>query len=615
MSTRGSALVLVILALALLLSLGVPFLMSGKMRSEAARNGFARAEVRTAVDSASQLGLHHAGGSHPSLDPDPLWDAESEWNPKALGPLPMSLSSEWKDSKHVWGIEMSPVQGKISLATASPTLLQNLLHPCYITTDTDYRAVELPVTSTEGFAESGLLFIGGRWIQYAGKTASSFTGVVPALEEETPDDLASTRFWEGFVVLDPRVWNLAFARLQSGKHRPPEFFEDMLSQDITGSGPLAPEDVRLLERLTWLDTGRYGQADFGPAVWLTRLINPNSPDVLHVSDSSGFSMGTLARLEPEQGDPFEMYVMGTSVSGGRLRMSSPIPDDFEPFTTRVYPLMREPVDLNSASSEVLKALVAGLRWRNRPSMPLDQANPPSGNWRRDWVHPSQATRFAERVVRARPLKGPDDLWDRVLGPMAQDNHLSDYEAWAIFLNGLNADSGELRHTTAPFGYRTGDRYLQRVNASVRSRLGARLADQSARELVRAAPPGPALRMFPTQADYDDVARWARGAQGVLSLPWNLGSVGGLHQPRTQMGLRVGIWNPAGRVRPGGMDELTGLMPVPAREADSFGPNTSGKTEHFDWEVSPFGRDLGARGPWTSQLYEWGIIGNDAIYST
>lgn len=613
-SRQGSALVMVIMALALLMSLGLPFLLIGKMRSESALGVLGRAQARVALDAASTFALVHQAKSHPSFDPDPLWDSVDEWDPATVGPLPSALGAEWEGSQQSWGIETESLQGRISLATASPVLLQNLLHPCYITTDVDFRTTELPVTSTDGFPDAGLLFVSSEWLQYGNKTSRAFTELVPAVEDDMPEDLSETRIREGTVVIDPRVWNLVFARLQDGEHRPPEFLSEIFDVDITGSGPLPESDKRVIERHTCLASGRFGQPEFGPGVWLTRPINPEAMNIARVSDSSGFSGGTLARFVPEQGDPFEMYVFASSL-GGVMRMASDLPSDLDPQTTLVYPLMREPVDLNSATPEVLQALVAGLSWRSRPVMPTDEYDPPTGNWYRDWVHPSQARKFAARVVALRPLHGPADLWDRLLEPMRESGGLTHFEAWAIFQNGLDADYAGLRYSTAPFAYRSGDRYLQRVNVALRTRLGSTLADLSAWELVHVAPDGPALRLFHTQEEFDDIARWARGANGVTSIPFNLGQSGGLHLPATAMALRTGAWNPAGIVRPGGLDDDdTWLIPQPARASDVGYLGGYGRTEHFDFEPSPLGRDIGTRGPLESQLFEWGVVGEDQIYS-
>ncbi len=613
---RGSALVVVILALALLLSLGVPFLVAGRLRSESAQESFDAVRAQVAVDSASRFAQAREAASHPSIDPTPWWDRPEEWSPEAAGILPQALGGEWERSKESWGFEAENLQGRVSLASAPPLLLQNLLAPCFLSTDADYRVTELVVTSTDGFAESGLLLIAGQWIEYGGKTSRSFLQVSPAAEENTPDDLGSTRFREGYAVLDPRVMNLAYARLRWGEHRAPDFPADVFELDVLGQGLLPAADRQRLRELSWLSTGQYGSGPWGPATWLTREIDPDNPERAVVADSTGFSSGSVARILPEQGDPIDVLLLASA--SGRLVSTSPLPVDLAPFTTRIAPLLREPVDLNSARPEVISALAMGLRFRQ--FVPWEPDNDESRRFSgegpgKSWVTPRKARDFAARVVAARPLTGPQDLWKRVLLPMEAEGQLSTYEALAIQLNGFQGGSGELLQSTQPFGYRTGDRYLQRVNAAVRSRLGNTLARRSEQQLLKVAPEGPTLRLWRTQRDFDEEERWGRGKHGVISLPNNIDGFGGHHDPAFGLAQRVGASLPTGMLDPDDkQDEQAFVMPKPARETDQFGVLTIGRTEHFDFTRSPLGYDPGELGPYESFLFEWGLVGQNAVAS-
>ncbi|RMH04827.1 MAG: hypothetical protein D6702_02165 [Planctomycetota bacterium] len=615
---RGSALVVVIMALALLLSLGVPFLLAGRLRSESAREGFDRVRARIAAASASRHALARAAASHPAVDPTPWWDDPAEWAPRSDQILPRALGGGWEDGRESWGEEVEALQGRVSLASAPPLLLQNLLHPCFLRQDADYRASELIVTSTAGFPDHGLLFLANQWVEYGGRTPTSFTDVSPAPEEQTPDDLEQTRFREGTAVLDPRILNLVWARLRFGGQRPPEFAADLFELDVLGQGLLAAEERARLRELTWFAGGVYGHDAWGPGTWLLRDIDPENPERAVVADSSGFSPGSVARFLPERGDPYDALILAAGVGrgGAVLVAAGELPSDLEPFTTRVLPLLREPVDLNSARPEVIEALVTGLRWARFPPWPGgEQARRLRGRPGRDWVTPSKARAFAERVVAARPLRGPQDLWQRVLLPLETEEVLSSFEALAIHLNGLQAGSGELLQSTLPFGYRSGDRYRLRLDAAVRSRLGSTLARAAFEEQVRAAPDGPLLRLWRSQRDFAEEEQWGRGGHGVVSLPNNIGGLGGHHDPALALALRTGAWLPSGILGPEeDPDRPAGVMPRPARETDDYGPGAFGRTEHFDWEPSPLGWDVRERGPFQRYLFEWGVVGGDAVVS-
>ncbi len=617
---RGSALVVVILALALLLSLGVPFLLAGRMRSESAQQSFDQVRARIEIDSASRYAQARQAESHPSLDRTPWWDAPGEWSPLSDGVMPQALGGAWERSASSWGFEAESLQGRVSLASAPPVLIQNLLHPCFLTDDADFRAAELSVSSTDGFPQSGLLFLANQWVEYGDKNARAFLQVTPAAEENTPDDLSRTRFREGTAVIDPRVVNLAYARLRWGEQRAPDFAADVLGLDVLGHGVLPPAERRRLRELSWLETGVYGSGDWGPATWLTREINPDNPTRAVVADALGFSQGSVVRVSPEEGDPVDLLVLaaGSGRGGsGALVAATDFPD-FPPFTTRLYPLLREPVDLNHCAPEILEALVVGLRWNGFVPWPSGEdgvVRRLSGNTRTDWITPAKARAFAAQVVAARPLQGPQDLWNRVLVPLELAGTLNSRDALLIHLNGFQAASGQILQSTLPFGYRTGDRYLQRVNAAVRSRLGSTLARRSERQLVRAAPGGDSLRLWRTQRDFDEEERWGRGRHGVMSLPNNIGGFGGHHGPDLALGLRTGAYLPSGILAPEERgDEQAYLMPEPARETDQFGISTVGRTLHFDWERSPLGWDVRETGPHESYLFEWAVTGPNGVYS-
>lgn len=600
---RGAALVVVLLALALLFALGVPFLFLGRIRSEAARDGYDEVRARVAVESATAYAVHSEADSHPANDPTPLWDAAAEWNPARAGVLPEALGEDWNDGGQSWGLEVEAVQARVSLASAPLCLLQNLVAPCFISEDTDFRASELPATDTSGFPDQGLLWINGQVVSYGGRRDQAFQEVAPA--KEPPEDLTATRFREGYTVIDLRVYNLALARMRDGRHQPPEFLGDLFQVDVTGAG-LLPEAARArLRRLCTYRSGAFGAAEWQPAVWLAQPPDPDTPELVSITDGTGISRGTILRFLPESGPPLDSFAL---LKGGvALLLPGALPQDFEPYATRVYPLCREPVDLNSAPAEIVHALALGLRWGGPPPLHPQEGRGLSGSASSDWISPRKAREFAGRVLAARPLHGPDDLWERVLAPMVDGGVLSEIEAYAVHLNGLDPNDGRLDQSTLPYGYRSGDRYLQRVNAAVRSPTGATLSRHSARQEVQCAPGGPLLRLWRTQVEFEEAGRYGRGLHGVVTLPYNVGVLGGEHDFSDPLTLRTGLRAPPGRVQASTDEEESGLMPRPVRDFEDFGQLGTGRTEHFDFEASPLGYDARERGPWRTTVLEWNLL--------
>ncbi len=607
---KGAALVTVLMALALLFSLGVPFLFASRLRSEASAESYFRSVAQVSVDSAAKSLAFAQARSHPALDPTPLWDAADEWNRSSLGVLPQSLGAEWEKSNESWGTEVESLQSKVSLSSAPVMLLQNLLHPCFLSADVSYRADKLPVTSTSGFPEQGVLLIGTRWLEYGGKTPTAFTQLSPP--ENAPDNLDEIRFREGYLVQDPRVQALVLANFSASGHRPPEFLNDVFHFDfgLEQTETLPESDLQKLAQLCTLQSGAYGVDRWEPASWTTRKIDPEYPHLIAVQDDSLFNMGTVVRILGESGPAEDRLVI--SAGAGRLALSSPVPLDFDPLSTRVYPLRREPVDINACRPEVLEALAMGVAFRGSP--PVLTGKPTSGRLGgREWVSPTEARSFALEVLRQRPLQGPQDLWDRVLFPLSEKGALSDADAYALYLNGLDPNNGSLRQSTTAFGYRSGDRYQQVVHAAVRSRLGRTLSRVSVRQKVAVAPAGPLLSVIQDQTTMEDFGRWNRGLHGVISLPNALGSL--THDFAAEINgltLQLGTLPELGRQFPDDGEETSVVMPMPARETEVFPFNGRGLTQHFDYEPSPLGRYIPEAGPYSPPLENWKVTDDSGL---
>jgi hypothetical protein len=603
---HGSAILVVLLALALLFSLGVPFLFTGRERSVAARESFDRARARIAVASASSYSDHIQAGSHPSIDPTPYWDEANEWDLSTIGPLPQSLEGGWSSSRESWGMEIQSGQARISLATAPPMLLQNLLHPCFITEDATFEDSELQVTSTNGFPDEGFLLIGATWVEYGSKTATTFNELRPA--DPLPNDLEAVRIREGWSALDQRVVNLALARLQSGEHQPPEFFHDLMNFNF-GDPTLAllpEEERRRLEELTWLSTGAFGAEQWLPATYIERAPTEENPEFVMLGDANTVSPGSIVRINIGGVYTFDSLVYSTSRNGCWLPIG--LPSETMPWVSSIAPLRREPVDINACDAEILEALVLGLRFRGAPPVVSDQ--PPSGMSRRHYINRGKARNFATDVMNARPLQGPEDLWRRVLEPAVDRGRLSHVDAWLIMLNGLEPNNGYLAASTTGFAYRSGDRYLQRVNAALRSRLGNTMA-RGARFLDhKVAPTGLLMQVWETQRDFEEAGRYNRGLHRVASMPNNRGNLGGHSDWTDAIGLthRIGAWPSTGLLSESTEKEDSALMPKPAVETFDYQP---GRIEHFDLEPSPLGWDIAERGPLISTIEDYNLSISDS----
>ncbi len=597
----GAALVIVLLSLALLFALGVPFLFASRVRSDSSNEAIFRVQARVAVQSASNyIALEHAN-THPSLDASPLYDSASEWDGSSLGPLPQSLGAGFDRSRESWGVEIENMQSKISLATAPTMLLQNVVHPCFLTGDVSHADSQLAVTSTAGFPDSGMLLISGAWVVYGDKNSNTFLKVEGDLDP--PEDVDTTRFREGRFVADPRVQTITLSNIDVDGFSPPEFYADALEFDFGNPDNLLPQSDRdYLQELSCLSSGVYGAAWWQPGSFMNREIDLEQPDIISIDSKLIVNAGTFVRLENYYGDSFESLVMASG--GGNMQLASPVPEGFTAFNTRVMPMSREPVDINACRPEVLQALFTGLQFR---VMGVVSSYSYTGNRSRDWVTPAEATRITERVLQQRPLHGPDDLWEKVLRPLAIEGAITDVDSWVVYLNGVDPNHAWLRQSTTGYGYRAGLKFEQRVNAAVRSRLGRTLARSSADQVLYVAPPGQLLELAHSQLRFEDYASWQRGMHGVSTLPSDLGSYATpFADTAASISKRFGIIQDLARTQPDEEPEVSAIIPTPAREADRAPYGGRGITEHFDYTESPLGYEVDSHGPLFTTTGDWGV---------
>jgi hypothetical protein len=598
---RGAALIIVLMSLSLLFALGVPFLFASRVRSESSNEAIYRVQSRVAVQSASNYVALEQASTHPAIDTTPLFDSAAEWDGSTFGPLPQSLGDSFERQRESWGVEIENMQSKVSLATAPTMLLQNIVHPCFLTADVSHAASELPVSSTAGFPESGILSISGNWVVYGAIDSNSFLQVEADLDP--PEDLEAIRFREGRFVADPRVQAITLSNLDSSGYSPPEFYADALEFDFGNPDSLLPQrDRDYLQQLTCLSSGVYGSSWWQPSSFMNREIDIEQPDVISIDNDLAVSPGTFVKLENEYGDVFESLVLASG--GGRMQLASPVPENFSMFNTSVSPMSREPVDINACRPEILQALLTGLQFRR---MGIASSFAYSGRGSRDWVSPNEALSVTQAVLLARPLQGPDDLWTRVLAPLAYEGAISDVDSWVIFLNGIDPNHAWLRQSTTGFGYRAGLKFQQRVNAAVRSRLGRTLARSSAEQVLQVAPAGQLLEMVHNQLRFEDYASWQRGMHGVSTLPNSIGDyASSFNDPSISLAKRFGTLHDLAIQRPDSEPLVSAIIPTPARDTDNAPYGGTGRVEHFDIRESPLGHEFDSRGALYTTTGDWGV---------
>ena len=338
---------------------------------------------------------------------------------------------------------------------------------------------------------------------------------------------------------------------------------------------------------------------------------------MKIHDARRFNSGWIVKIQPRQlsaedapRDP--EYRMCVGVKGEQVSVFPQLDFDYQTNELEISCRQPRPVNVNTASREVLVAIMTGLQSR------AGQKARAVGGVAPNIVTPEQAAAVAEAIVtRDTPLETPLDLRG-LLFRLRQSDAIDDHDLDAIWRNAIDPADPLLSRSTVPFAYRSGDVYELEVTGIQNDPAGNELARYGFREVVRAVPPRPLVWRIDSQADFTDRVylagrpqrRRERGLSYPGVLPWLSlpGRFGSLTQtwpvPLGPFEANPYRW-PSRSHDPGEGD----LLPLLAREPDlvaqgstveptwgnlgQSGPQPGGLAPHAPsrWDDQPDGEDL------------------------
>lgn len=316
---------------------------------------------------------------------------------------------------------------------------------------------------------------------------------------------------------------------------------------------------------------------------------------LRVHDTRRFKAGWIVKIQPRlmnAGDAPRLpeYRMCTSVRGFRVNVFPQLDFDYEANEVEVSCRQPRPINVNTASREVLTAVMTGLQSR------AGQRQRATGGQAPNFVTPEQARAVAAALVANQtPLTTFDELRNLLL-QVRQAGGIDDHDLDAIFRNAIDPADPLLTRGTIPFCFRSGDVYSLDVTGIQNDEAGNELARYSFREVVRVAPPRPLVWHIDSQADFTD-RLYVLGNRTYRQRERNLGYPGtmpwlplpGRFSSLTQTWpVHLGPWD-AGPLRYPSRSHAPGegeLRPLMAREPDL----PAGSTDEPSWG------NLGTSGP-------------------
>jgi hypothetical protein len=223
---------------------------------------------------------------------------------------------------------------------------------------------------------------------------------------------------------------------------------------------------------------------------------------LQIQDTRRYRRGWIVRIQPRRLKPEDAprlpeYRMCVSVNREAVVIFPQLDFDYEQSEVTLSCRQPRSVNLNTASREVLMAVMTGLRSRT------GQKQRARGGQAPNFVRPNEAQAVADAIVAAEGgLQTPLDLRN-ILVELRQTDAIDDHDVDAIYRNSIDPSDPMLPMGTVPFCYRTGDVYELSVTGIVNDPAGNELARHSFREVVQVAPPRELIWQIDSQADFTD----------------------------------------------------------------------------------------------------------------
>jgi hypothetical protein len=545
---HGVALLAVLFALTLLAVLALPFSVSMSVGADAATRDVERAQTEQASASVRDLLLADAALSHAAFDPTPTHDGLEEWPDQVL--LPAAFQPLLEDGKVLVGGSVWDLQRLFALDSVSPLVLTNLLGSttrlaAELTPDAGVMALE----DTSNLPDSGLVWLNHEVIRYAGKDGNTLVGLgraaLPELGFVQPEGIHA----EASLVLDFRaVMAAAWPFLGRGnalrsERRPYATIGELNEMQAAGIDGFRSSEFDVLTAALSVDTQSLRAATWGRG---ERVFNDlrAGDRMLRVKSALHVGAGSTVRLRNQATGAVEYGLVMTATneqvaidlhlpSVFRLELLLPVVQEFPADNTIVEPLVPAPVNLNTASREVLVALFAEVR--RAPNVRMQDATGRQRQTPSRAISRSEAAALADEILARRtpdgsaagPFTGWQDFCERLLRSRLEAANDAQRLVWLhLYRNLQTGRDAANEFGTAPIAFDSGPWVGYRAAASrSRSAVAPGVAARHERTGIALATPGlPLEHRWETQQHFEEAFLLDRQAPFYTTTPINLGAL-------------------------------------------------------------------------------------------
>lgn len=544
----GLALLAVLFALTLLMLLALPFAVSMSVGADAAMRDVEQTASEQASASVRDLLLADVALSHPAFDETPDYDGLNEW-PVGVT-LPESFGALEEDGRVLLGGEVEDLQRYLSLDSASPLLLANVIGTATrLTGDLEPDATSVTLDDASNLPEEGYLWVANEVISYEAKDGNALSGVQRGLLQEYGFADGTDGIRQQSLVIDYRcmlaaIWPF-FGPDRDGKRTPYKSVGELIQIQDAEMGGFDAAELDAFARVFAIDAQAETAPSWGRPERVFNELQGGLTRRLMVKSAAHLGAGSTVRIRNLATDAVEYGVLARASTQrpGRAQLQlpsvfqldllMPVQAAFPAMDTVVEPLVPAPVNVNTASREVLTALMANVRRSSGLRIPAD-------NQRRSTAPPTISRRaageLADELIQLRldvrglegggPFTGWQDLVERFFAPKVQSssNNVERNKWIDLYRNVRTGRDSVLEMGTAPICFKSGPlvRYRAAANRK-RSVVAPGVVGRHERTGRAAILPGFLVeRAWDTQVAFEDAFVLDRRSPFWLTSPVNLG---------------------------------------------------------------------------------------------
>jgi len=516
---RGMALIAVVAVLIALVLIATPFALqmrNAKKRSEAllyteqadqeSRNVMAMVKLFL-LNTTEDMERRNAQARSEGVHNTPDYDTPEEFQP------PLSLLRDFNENSSkgiIWDVRVEDESAKVNVNSAPYTLLANLFGSTTLTRDLQDGDTRVRVSDPSLFSpEGGLVRVGNEMIRYQTIVGDTLEGVERGVDGDRPWNSAPGTWKQGTLVMDAVAFEIATYPIRAVEggftvFRNPYHVKRVSDLGTVGVDP--DEFDRVIDKIT-CHSGRVVAGGWSNSQKL-RSDLPSSEaeddgEYMIVDNPWYYGLGTLVRITDGENVDYGI-VIGNN--GFKIQLGAKLRHEYDADEAWVESLARHPVNVNTASREVLVACLQNVAHRLR------------GN--SETVSLDEARALADRI-REKPVKSLYQFKE-LLRAAEAEGVISIHDVRALYWNALNPQDYRLKFSTVPFAFRSFDVYTVKATAVVNSKVGEEIARKTVRSVVSVAPRRSAMYHVESQADFEEHLIASRDAKYMMTFPYNTG---------------------------------------------------------------------------------------------